>query len=247
MKTIEINDNVLSKLTKLNVNSVNIESDLYIIDDKYLFKRFLDDDSDFLKEKLKKLKYLTNITIEGTTKPVSIVNNNDQFIGYIMPYIKESVELKDIRSLNITQEQIFEIFSKLSSTLEQMHKNNIIYGDIGESNIIVDNNLNPYFVDMDGALVNNIGRSNIPKILFNNKFIDDFKPSFELDITLLNMVFVNILSNKKSSVLNENEFIKTVNELQIDDDLKRYFCQIPNRLQKEYATNYFKKIKQHTK
>ncbi len=238
MKKLKINDNILSKLPKLNVNSINIESDLYIVENKYLLKKFIETDVDFLQEKEQKIKYLADNIIEGTVPVLSYVISNNQFIGYLMPYIKDSVELKEIEKLNIDQDSLIEIMYQLSQTLEQMHQKNIIYGDISESNIIVDKTLNPYFVDMDGALVNNIGISNIPKLLFDNKFIEDFTPSIELDITLLNMLFVNILSKQKASVLNRDEFISVVNNLEINQNLKQYFKQIPNGLQSEYATKY---------
>ena len=55
MKKLKINDNILSKLPKLNVNSINIESDLYIVENKYLLKNLLKLMLIFYKKKNKKL------------------------------------------------------------------------------------------------------------------------------------------------------------------------------------------------
>lgn len=51
MNEVEMTSQGLSKLKKLNVKSINIESDLYVYEDIYLIKKFLDDDEEFLKEK----------------------------------------------------------------------------------------------------------------------------------------------------------------------------------------------------
>lgn len=235
---IELSTKILKTLPKLKVKSINIESDLYILKDKYLLKKFIDDDQELLKEKEKKINYLIKNQIEGTVPILKKVAINNKFIGFFMPYIKNGIELKEINKLNLNKEEIFKIFLKISKTLELLHQNNIIYGDISESNILIDSNLNPYFIDMDGALVNGIGQCNIPKILFNNNFIEKFIPSKSQDITILNMLFINILSNKKASQLTKKEYLKLIDQMNLNLKIKNYFKQIVKGEQKEYATKY---------
>ncbi len=66
MNEVEMTSQELSKLKKLNVKSINIESDLYIYEDIYLIKKFLDDDEEFLKEKKLKVDRLVQKKIAGT-------------------------------------------------------------------------------------------------------------------------------------------------------------------------------------
>lgn len=66
MNEVEMISQELSKLKKLNVKSINIESDLYVYEDIYLIKKFLDDDEEFLKEKKLKVDRLVQKKIAGT-------------------------------------------------------------------------------------------------------------------------------------------------------------------------------------
>lgn len=66
MNEVEMTSQELSKLKKLNVKSINIESDLYVYEDIYLIKKFLDDDEEFLKEKKLKVDRLVQKKIAGT-------------------------------------------------------------------------------------------------------------------------------------------------------------------------------------
>ncbi len=235
---IELSTELLKVLPKLKVKSINIESDLYILKDKYLLKKFINDDQKLLKEKERKINYLIKNQIEGTIPILKKVTIDNKFRGFFMPYIKNGIELKEINKLKLNKEEIFKIFIKISKTLELLHQNNIIYGDISESNILIDSKLNPYFIDMDGALVNGIGQCNIPKILFNNNFIEKFNPSKNQDITILNMLFINILSNKKASQLTKKEYLKLIDQMDFNFQTKNYFKQIIKGEQKEYATKY---------
>ncbi|MDD2435918.1 MAG: hypothetical protein PHI05_02540 [Bacilli bacterium] len=241
MKALNIDQKVIANLKKLNVKSLNIESDLYILAKKYLIKVFIDDDQDFLIEKEKKVSALSKKNVAGTIPVFSSINIDNKFGGYVMPYIENSIELGEIVNTNISKEQLIKVLIRISETLENMHKENIIYGDIGESNIIVDEKLNPYFVDMDGAIVDGIGRSNVPKLFFGNKFVKDDTPSKELDIYLLNILFINLLSKQNVSKMDFEELFKVIDNLDISDGLKQYFSLIPNGIQSNYVTDLLKK------
>ncbi|MDD2181297.1 MAG: hypothetical protein PHW32_02895 [Bacilli bacterium] len=240
MNKVKLSSKMFSQLKKLNVKSLNIESDLYIVENDYLIKQFIDDDVDFLKEKEQKIELLMNKEIEGTIPVLSKVITDGKFSGYIMPYIKNSVELKEINNNYINKENLINIMIKLSKTLEEMHKNRIIYGDISDSNIIINDKLTPYYADMDGAIIEGIGQSNIPKLLFGNKFIDDMTPTMELDIFLLNVLFVNLLSKQNVSQMSKEELLNVINKLDVTNDLKEYFSLIPNGIYNNYATNLLK-------
>ncbi len=241
MSEIKVSKKVMSKLKKLNVKSLNIESDLYILANKYLIKNFIEDDKEYLEEKEKKVEALMKKKINGTIPVFSKIIIDNQFAGYVMPYIKKSVELQEIINKNISKENLFDIMISLSENLEEMHKQGIIYGDISDSNIIVDEKLNPYYADMDGTIVDGIGHSNIPKLLFDNKFINDMTPTKELDVFLLNLLFVNLLSKQNVSRMTKEELLNVVNNLDTSDDLKEYFSLIPNGVYHTYATKLLKK------
>ncbi len=241
MKKINITEDNFSKLKKLNVKSLNIESDLYILDNKYLIKKFIYDDVDYLKEKEHKIDHLLNQNMTGVIPVLSKITIDNKFVGYIMPFINNSMELKELNNMDINYEQLIEIMYKLSKSLEIMHNNNIIYGDISDSNIILNTALEPYFIDIDGALVNGIGQSNIPKLLYDNKFVDSTNPTIGLDILLLNILFVNMLCKEDVSKMTKDEIKDVINDLNISNNLKKYFSDIPNGLYKQYATKHLEK------
>ncbi len=136
---------------------------------------------------------------------------------------------------------------KLSQALEDMHKQDIIYGDISASNIIVDMHLNPYFVDMDGAIVEGIGNSNFTELLYGNKFVTDITARKELDIFLLNILFVNLLSKQNVARMTAEEFFKVLNNLEISENLKKYFGLIINGYCEKYATKFLIEEKQKSR
>lgn len=238
MKNLMVKNSFFNNLKKLNVTSLNIESDLFIYNNDYLIKKYLDDDQELLAEKEYKVSSLMEKNIDGTIPVIAKIICDDAFCGYLMPYIKNSCELNQVVKNNLSKNELIKIMISISDCLENMHLNNIVYGDISGSNIIVDEYLTPYFVDMDGAVINDFGYSNIPKLLFNNKFIDDFTPSKELDIFLINILFVNILSGKNVSIMEKEELLEVVDKLDIGDELKNYFSLIPNGIQSEYPKKY---------
>jgi hypothetical protein len=53
-------------------------------------------------------------------------------------------------------------------------------------------------------------------------------PRKELDIFLLNILFVNILSKQNVSRMSKDEVLNVINNLDVSDNLKEYFSLITN-------------------
>lgn len=65
-------------------------------------------------------------------------------------------------------------------------------------------------------------------------------PRKELDIFLLNILFVNILSKQNVSRMSKDEVLNVINNLDVSDNLKEYFSLITNGVYNDYATTLLK-------
>lgn len=95
-------------------------------------------------------------------KPIDIVvNNNNEFIGYIMNEVKDGEEIKKlinkkfVLSNNITTQNILKMLVKIKETLDILHKRKIFIGDLNDKNILFDKNFDVYFIDCDSWSIDN--------------------------------------------------------------------------------------------
>lgn len=65
-------------------------------------------------------------------------------------------------------------------------------------------------------------------------------PRKELDIFLLNILFVNILSKQNVSRMSKDEVLNVINNLDVSDNIKEYFSLITNGVYNDYATTLLK-------
>lgn len=78
----------------------------------------------------------------------------NKFIGYVMPRadgdeIKCFTNKKYLKSYNITTQDLLQILTKIKAVVEELHKQNIIIGDLNDQNILVDKHRNIHFLDCD--------------------------------------------------------------------------------------------------
>lgn len=117
-------------------------------------------------EKEIKLKKISSLSLPNNiVKPLSLIyNQKNEFIGYSMNKIagtpmKQLTSKKFINVQNITIKDICKILIETKNTLEILHKQNIIIGDLNYNNIIFTDSFIPYFIDIDSWSIDNINCS----------------------------------------------------------------------------------------
>lgn len=86
--------------------------------------------------------------------PKEAVYCNGKFIGYIMPRvegdeIKTFTNKKFLTANNITTKDILGVLDDVITTVNVLHKEGIIIGDLNDQNILVDKQKNIHFIDCD--------------------------------------------------------------------------------------------------
>ena len=137
--------------------------------------------------------------------PKQLVNIDNTFSGFTMKKY-DAVTIDNLKDLN----KNIDLFAKLFKNLDYLHNKDIIIGDVKNKNILVDNNNNPIFVDVDSMGINKFPQDHIdrgpagsvrriPNI--NKKFKSlDYK---SLDKLLLLSLFVEKLADNKEPMVNK--------------------------------------------
>jgi len=109
-----------------------------------------------------KFKELTAIKNTNVIKPEKLIfNKNNEPIGYTMKPVYNTCQLSRIittdyqKSNGITPEQIVSIIEKTKEIISSIHKDNCLIVDINDSNILVDKDLNVFFIDVDSYKTKN--------------------------------------------------------------------------------------------
>lgn len=102
-------------------------------------------------KKIEELIKIKNDINESFNFPSEIVCAKGTKIGYLSNYIENNNRVMDIFSLFKTKEtkRFLEILIKVNSALSQIHKQGFIVGDIKGSNILINKDGNPIFIDAD--------------------------------------------------------------------------------------------------
>ena len=232
MEVINYNDIDFDKLNKLDIKSR--ESDIYIDNDKKSIYKIFKEDLDVYELSLKfeklslleKKKNLNNIVIP-TAKIVT-----QSFVGIKEDYI-EGFDLSDAK-VNLNDEEIMEVLLKVSTDLEQMHKNNIIMSDLNFGNIRLDMQRNHYFLDALSYSIDKIPSNAYPYLLVEYLRRYKKKPSstknndkisfimFTIQL-LIDKYFYDIEAcdfDKKAEQIKDLELLREVYE-----DLRNYYVK----------------------
>ena len=145
IKLKDINLDSLKKLQQQGTKSTmyrNGTSCIKMLDGFYeeekdaLFKKFLD---------------MEGIEIENVLLPKELIVSNGKLEGYTMDYFP-SVSLTDKFEVRyVDTKKLFDYVYKASKILRDIHRNGIICQDLSFENILVDENGNVKFCDLDGC------------------------------------------------------------------------------------------------
>ena len=104
-------------------------------------------------------------TLLTTTLPSSVVaptepvyDDNNKFIGYIMPCIQgEEIRVlannKYIKANNVKMDFVLKLLVKIHKALDDLHRQHIYIGDLNDQNILFNNLGQVYFIDCDSWTV----------------------------------------------------------------------------------------------
>lgn len=134
-------------MKELDINKdYNNGGSLYL-EDGYLYKVY-DEVSYFRDEKERNIKFLMNNSVPNTPKIYKMLYKNNEFNGYIMEYIEESMTFREGMNQEISFSDKIKAILDVYETLKVLHSYNICIGDIHLSNFLYKDG-HGYVIDLD--------------------------------------------------------------------------------------------------
>ena len=219
IKLKDINLNSLKKLEQQGTKSTvyrNGTSCIKMLDGFYeeekdaLFKKFLD---------------MEGLEIENVLLPKELIVSNGKLEGYTMDYFP-SVSLNskfEVRQVDI--KVLFDYVYKASKILREIHRNGIICQDLSFENILVDDNGNVKFCDLDGcSYKDNV--SPFVSLIMKRYFIDYRKEQIllctNLDRVGMMLSFFYIVYAKELQKLNRKSYSKLAEKSNTLEEMRKY-------------------------
>lgn len=171
MEIINLNEIDLSSLQKLK--NQGTQSTIYT--DGTICYKFLN--GLYPDEKIaveRKFRDMEGIKINGVLLPQSLIFNNGKLEGYTNKYLANSIPLSDKFEKNFFNcNELLTYVKKASKILRNIHKNNIGYQDLSFENILVDENGNITFCDIDNCTYKNYHSAFYSKLF--KEFLIDYR------------------------------------------------------------------------
>lgn len=220
IKLDDINFNSLQKLKQQGTKATlykdgdvcfKILDGLYENEKELMYKKFLDMDG---------------IKIDNVILPKKLIVENGKLQGYTMEYFPNSHTLSDkflVRYVDI--KKLFDCVLRASKILRIIHCNGIVCQDLSFENILVDENGNVVFCDLDGCSYNG-HISPFISVLINNFFIDyrheKILSSFNLDRISMMISFFYLMYAKEIQYLTKKQYHKLSDKITTLENAKMY-------------------------
>ena len=219
IKLKDINLNSLKKLQQQGTKSTiyrNGTSCIKLLDGFYeeekdaLFKKFLD---------------MEGLEIDNVLLPKELIVSNGKLEGYTMDYFP-SVSLNDkFEVRHVDTKVLFDYVYKASKILREIHRNGIICQDLSFENILVDDNGNVKFCDLDGcSYKDNV--SPFVSLIMKRYFIDYRKEQIllctNLDRVGMMLSFFFIVYAKELQKLNRKSYSKLAEKSNTLEEMRKY-------------------------
>ena len=219
IKLKDINLNSLKKLEQQGTKSTvyrNGTSCIKMLDGFYeeekdaLFKKFLD---------------MEGLEIDNVLLPKELIVSNGKLEGYTMDYFP-SVSLNDkFEVRQVDTKVLFDYVYKASKILREIHRNGIICQDLSFENILVDDNGNVKFCDLDGcSYKDNV--SPFVSLIMKRYFIDYRKEQIllctNLDRVGMMLSFFFVVYAKELQKLNRKSYSKLAEKSNTLEEMRKY-------------------------
>lgn len=177
-------------------------SDIYY-DKSEVYKIF---SNELNEELINELKYLNYLNLKEITNPLDLIIINNQIKGFSMKYFN------GFRFDFYTEKysKKIELLKKAKEQIQNIHRNNIIIGDLHDGNILY-NEKQVIFCDPDGLLFNKkVKRQNI----WEKEYYDYFKEvDKRCDIYLFNILTLALIQKRSWSTIKHMDIGFKNNEL----------------------------------
>lgn len=219
IKLKDINLNSLKKLEQQGTKSTvyrNGTSCIKMLDGFYeeekdaLFKKFLD---------------MEGLEIDNVLLQKELIVSNGKLEGYTMDYFP-SVSLNDkFEVRHVDTKVLFDYVYKASKILREIHRNGIICQDLSFENILVDDNGNVKFCDLDGcSYKDNV--SPFVSLIMKRYFIDYRKEQLllctNLDRVGMMLSFFFVVYAKELQKLNRKSYSKLAEKSNTLEEMRKY-------------------------
>ncbi|MCI6002197.1 MAG: hypothetical protein MRZ37_03525 [Tenericutes bacterium] len=238
------NDNIyltqseLDSLPYFATEQNHTESNLYL-NKNLVFKIFKNkNDIALMKNKEKKIDFLKTSNIEEFILPKHKIYVDNFFAGYSSNHFTDSKTLDNIYYLPLDKK--IQILTKVSQSLENIHENCIILGDINAGNILYNNNTIK-FADIDSANIEDLPCDNYSQAL-NNQNIDPFRiNTVESDIYLLNLLVLELVlyyDVANMPAYDKETFISDINTYRLPIEINNIFTHLYDMVNGEEYYGY---------
>lgn len=226
MKILDIRDIDFEKL-KIVDNVISSESSLYYDDE--LFYKLFDNFSNVNRKRDKLLLLNSGDSISNVIIPNILINNRDRLYGCAMDNISDSSTIVKYRNSDIYSYLLYNV----SVSLKNIHNDprNIVIGDFHFNNIIIDKNLNHYFIDIDSCKIDGILQDRTPSSLvryLKNRGYFNADVSVNTDKLCMFLSIINSLFCRDIDSISMEEYDKKSEELYLLKKIKGYILEIKN-------------------
>lgn len=219
IKLKDINLNSLKKLEQQGTKSTiyrNGTSCIKMLDGFYeeekdaLFKKFLD---------------MEGLEIDNVLLPKELIVSNGKLEGYTMDYFPSVSLNSKFEVRQVDTKVLFDYVYKASKILREIHRNGIICQDLSFENILVDDNGNVKFCDLDGcSYKDNV--SPFVSLIMKRYFIDYRKEQIllctNLDRVGMMLSFFFIVYAKELQKLNRKSYSKLAEKSNTLEEMRKY-------------------------
>lgn len=126
---MEIQQMSLAELSSYQILSSGFESTIYIKDNIAIKKYYAIDSN-----KMEKIKLLNKLNLPFLTNPEKLIEIDGKIDSFSMQFKRGYYPIGNSRDLPVTKK--IELLKQLLNIINELHKNNIIYGDLNPKNII---------------------------------------------------------------------------------------------------------------
>ena len=190
--------------------------------------------------KLKKIVWIYNHPLEHTVMPTAAITNNGEIIGYEMTYDRDD---ESLLNAILTPDETIACLQETARILQYYASKDITYGDVKSDNILVNNNNQIKFCDIDNIRIGDMPVDIMSYALTDyfkiNKTIDEKADAYMHNLLALEQLKYNGTSYK--SILSK---IKSKPKMpEFSNEMKKIFLSLakPEQFNGEYAIQYIKK------
>lgn len=221
MNKIELRDINFSKIKKLNSQGSNA---ILYTDGSVCYKFFNQMTKKEQNMMEKKLSSLSLVNFDEVIKPIDCIMDDGILKGYTMEYFNNSKSLANLLSNRyLNSKEFFNHIYKSSLMLRKLHEKNFICHDLSFENILINQNENIKFCDIDSSAYD--GYSSLDVSLLLKRFLIDYRNSklFTLeDVDKLSLIisFFYAMFLKEIQCVNKDDYNFLASKLNTLENLR---------------------------